>query len=64
MLMNILIGLAVITIVFVIVAALKPAAFHVARTAVIDAPAEDVFAHVNDFRKWTTWSPSRSSIRR
>ena len=42
MLMNILIGLAVITIVFVIVAALKPAAFHVARTAVIDAPAEDV----------------------
>ncbi len=57
MLVNILIGLAVIIMVFLIVAALKPAAFRVARTAVIDAPAEDVFAHVNDFRKWATWSP-------
>ena len=57
MLVNILIGLAVVIAVFVIVAALKPAAFRVARTAVIDAPAEDVFGHVNDFKKWATWSP-------
>lgn len=57
MLVNILIVLAVFVVAFVIVVALKPAAFRVARTAVIDAPAEDVFAHVNDFRKWGTWSP-------
>jgi Polyketide cyclase / dehydrase and lipid transport len=57
MLVNILLGLAAVVIVLLIVAALKPAAFRVARTAVIGARPEDVFAHVNDFRKWPAWSP-------
>ena len=38
-------------------AATKPDTFRVERTATINAPAETVFALVNDFRQWDTWSP-------
>lgn len=57
MLLDILIVLAVIIVGIVIVAALRPAAFRVARTATMAAPASTVFAAVNDFRKWGDWSP-------
>lgn len=35
----------------------KPDVFKVSREAVIPAPANKVFAHVNDFAKWNGWSP-------
>jgi uncharacterized protein YndB with AHSA1/START domain len=57
MLKKILIALAVIVIVFVVVVALQPAEFRVARSATISAPAPAVFAQVNDFHKWEAWSP-------
>jgi Polyketide cyclase / dehydrase and lipid transport len=31
--------------------------FRVERTTVIDAPAERIHAHINDFHEWTKWSP-------
>lgn len=37
--------------------ALQPAEFRVARSVLIAAPASDVFPHINDLRKWETWSP-------
>jgi hypothetical protein len=40
-----------------IVAALQPAAFCVARSASIAAPALVVFEHVNDLRKFQQWDP-------
>lgn len=57
MLKKILIGLAVIIIVFVIVVATRPADFRIVRSATIAAPPETVFALVNDFHKWDAWSP-------
>jgi carbon monoxide dehydrogenase subunit G len=57
MLKKILIALAVIVIVFVVVVALQPSEFRVARTATISAPPPAVFAQVNDFHKWEAWSP-------
>ena len=36
---------------------MQPSEFHVERTAEIAAPQGDVFAQVNDFRKWEAWSP-------
>jgi hypothetical protein len=57
MLLKILIGIAIIIVVFVIVVALQPADFRVARTTTIAAPASAVFAQVNDFHKWGAWSP-------
>ncbi|BCW71556.1 SRPBCC family protein [Arthrobacter sp. NicSoilB8] len=31
--------------------------FEISRSAVIPAPAEDIFPLVNSFREWTKWSP-------
>jgi uncharacterized protein YndB with AHSA1/START domain len=57
MLSNILIGLAVIVVVFLIVVASRPADFRVTRAATISAPAAVVFAEVNDLHKWEAWNP-------
>src|SRR5262245_31424922 len=57
MLKKILIVIALILVVFLIIVALQPAEFHVARTAPVAAPAEAVFAQVNELKKWEAWSP-------
>jgi hypothetical protein len=57
MLKKILIGLAVIVIVFLIVVALQRADYRIERTATFAAPAATVFAQVNDFHNWEAWSP-------
>lgn len=54
---NILIGLAVIVVVFIVIVALRPDDFRVTRIATISATAEVVFAQVNDFHQWEAWSP-------
>jgi hypothetical protein len=53
----ILVGLAAVVVVFLIVVALQPSSFKVARSTTIGAPPSVVFAHVNDFRKWEAWNP-------
>jgi hypothetical protein len=57
MITNILIGIVVIAVIFVIIAALQPADFRVTRTGTISAPASVVFAQVNDLHNWKAWSP-------
>lgn len=57
MLKKILLGLIVVIAVFLGVVALQPSEFRVARSAVVSAPAPEVFAQVNDFHKWEAWSP-------
>ena len=57
MLIKILIGLAVVAAALAVVIALQPADFRIARTATVNAPPSNVFAQVNDFRKWAAWSP-------
>jgi polyketide cyclase/dehydrase/lipid transport protein len=57
MLKKILIAFALIIVVFVIVVATRPANFRITRSTAIAAPAEVVFAQVNDFHKWDAWSP-------
>ena len=43
--------------VLVIVASRKPDAFTVQRRITINAPREKIFALIDDFRCWTSWSP-------
>lgn len=43
--------------IFVIVAAMQPAEYRVVRSATIQAPADIVFAQVNDLQRWQAWSP-------
>lgn len=57
MLKKILIGLAAIIVVFLVVVALQPTDFRITRSVAIAAPAETVFAQINDFHKWEGWSP-------
>jgi len=54
---KILVGVMAVVIVLVIVIAVQPAEFHVTRTVSVAAPAPVVFAQVNDFHKWSAWSP-------
>ena len=50
--------LAVLGVVGVLaVASGKPETFRYERRAVIAAPPEAIFPHLNDFRRWAEWSP-------
>jgi hypothetical protein len=57
MLIKILIGVAVVVILFLVIVALQPADYRVVRSGSISAPPGIVFANVNDFHKWDAWSP-------
>ena len=49
--------LAVAIAIVLILAAAKPDAFSVRRATTVRAPAEKIFALINDFHRWGTWSP-------
>jgi len=57
MLVKILIGIAVVLGAAAAYVAMQPADFSVARSATFAAPAGEVFAQVNELRKWKAWSP-------
>src|SRR5713226_7439411 len=61
MIKKVLLGIVVVVVVLVavcaIVIALQPAHYHVERAATLNAAAPVVFAQVNDFHKWESWSP-------
>jgi hypothetical protein len=48
---------AAVVAVFIVVVATRPSEFRITRTAKVSAPPSAVFAQVNDFHKWTGWSP-------
>lgn len=49
--------LAVVVIGVLIAAAMKPDTFSVVRSTTINAPADKIYALINDYRQWTAWSP-------
>ena len=53
----VLIVIAAVVAIFLIVVALQPAEFRVARTATMSATPAPVFEQVNDFHKWEAWNP-------
>lgn len=57
MLTNILIVLALLLVALAAYIAMQPATFRVSRAATIAAPADVIFAQVNDLHKWQAWSP-------
>jgi uncharacterized protein YndB with AHSA1/START domain len=54
---KILLLLAALIVVFLVAAAFQPEDYRVVRSRTIAAPAAIVFAPVNDFHRWTEWSP-------
>lgn len=57
MLKKIAIVVLALVVVFVIVVATRPSHFHVERSSRIAAPPDVVFARINDFHRWPSWSP-------
>ena len=54
---TILIALVVGVAALLLYATTRPDTFRVQRAASIKATPDKVFAYVNDFRQWSTWSP-------
>jgi hypothetical protein len=57
MLKKVIIVLAVALAAFSAYVAKQPSQLDVSRSVAINAPAPEVFSHVNDFHKWAAWSP-------
>src|SRR5688500_16487468 len=57
MVTKILIGLAILVIMFVIIVATRPSPCSITRSATMSASPAAVFEQVNDFHKWAAWSP-------
>ena len=57
MLAYILLAVVVLVAAVLIYAATRPDVFRVERTASIKAPPEKLFAMINDYRNWPSWSP-------
>ena len=49
--------LAVAILVVLGLASAKPGTFSVRRSAIVQAPAEEIFPLVNNFHQWAKWSP-------
>lgn len=57
MLYYILGAVAVLVIVLLIVIATRPGIYQVTRTGKVSAPPAAAFEEVNDFHRWSAWSP-------
>lgn len=57
MLNVLLVAIPVVIVVFLIIVSVQPSSYRVMRSAVVAAPNEAVFPHVNDLRKWGVWNP-------
>src|SRR5258708_40077017 len=57
MLKKILLALVVLVALLLVLVALRPADFHVERSATIAAPAQVLFEQANDHHKFNQWNP-------
>lgn len=53
----VLIIVVVLIAAVLVFAAIRPGTFKLERAATIKAPPEKILAFINDFRRWTVWSP-------
>lgn len=55
MLAKLAIGLAIVAVVLLVAIATRPNSFRVQRSATIAAPAEVIYAQIQDFQRWPQW---------
>jgi uncharacterized protein YndB with AHSA1/START domain len=58
LILKIIIGVAVVIVAILVFAATRPSTFYVQRSADIKAKPEKIFALINDFHNWDSWSPN------
>ncbi|HEX8905228.1 MAG TPA: SRPBCC family protein [Longimicrobiaceae bacterium] len=61
MLVTIAIALAAVAAVLLVAIATRPDTFRVQRSVTIAAPAEVVFAEIEDLHRWSAWNPYEKS---
>jgi len=54
---KIALAIVVLILTILIFAATRPDSFRVERSAVIEAPPEEIFTHLEDLHQWAAWSP-------
>jgi hypothetical protein len=57
MLLKVFLVVAAVITVFVIFIAMRPSDFRITRSALISAPPDVVFPHINHLHNWEAWSP-------
>ena len=57
MLKTVLIAVVVVIAGILVFASTRPDSFSVQRTTTVHAPPDKVFALINDFHRWSAWSP-------
>jgi len=57
MVLKIVVVVAALIVAVLVFAATKPNSFRVQRSIVINAPADKIFALINDLRAWESWQP-------
>ena len=57
MLKKIALAIGVLIVIILVYAATRPDSFRVERSAVIEAPPEEIFTHLEDLYQWAAWSP-------
>ena len=55
--MRIIIPVLLIVVALAVVIQTRPGRFHIERSETINAPSATIFPHINDFHRWTAWSP-------
>ncbi|GAB6141739.1 SRPBCC family protein [Methylosoma difficile] len=55
--LEILLVVAVLAVIAVLLISKQPAEFTITRSAIMAAPAEAIFPHVNNLQWWHAWSP-------
>lgn len=50
-------AVALVVVVVLLIAASKPSEFRIERKTVINAPSAAVFPNIEDFHRWSAWSP-------
>lgn len=57
MLKKLALAVLIVIVGILVFAATKPGAFHVERSAIVNAPPETIYPLLSDFHQWTRWSP-------
>ena len=55
LLKKLVISLAVLVVMFYAIGLALPSTFQVERSIVIDAPKQDIYAHIVDLKRWQAW---------
>ena len=58
---KITLGLGMLIGLFLLIALLLPATYHVERSIIIEKPAQEVYPHVANLHNWTAWNPWTAS---